>query len=176
MDRSSPKDPYPYWGNGSGWVEFSEALQNNRESPGHSRFCPTPIFCVMHKRRAEDPKEARKRKKGTTYSIATLDPPNSSKRPVENIRVWDVSTSEQTGRVSATRRIVMHQHKGAPDQPEEQTTGKGDEGGGEAHVEEAGTLADSESSPEMEKPPQRRQRAKKASKSKGNDSGPNTQL
>jgi hypothetical protein len=124
----------------------------------------------MHKRRAEDPKEARKRKKGTTYSIATLDPPNGSKRPVENIRVWDVSTSEQTGRVLATRRIVMHQHKGAPDQPEEQTTGKGDEGGGEAHVEEAGTLADSESSPEMEKPPQRRQRAKKASKSKGNDS------
>ena len=122
----------------------------------------------MLKRRTPGPKAARKRKKGnTTYSIGSLDPPIDDKKAVEHIRVWDVSTSENTGRISANRRTVKHYRSVSPSQLEEPSTSKGPGGNEGGDAEDAGILGDSESLPGMAK---KRPKRKSTKAFKENDS------
>lgn len=102
----------------------------------------------MSKRQASNPKAVRKKKKGnTTYKISSLDPSDDEKMAVEDLRVWDISTSENTGRMTAKRRILKHYSKGLP--PEEPSRSqKYEEVKEVAYAEDAGILADSETSPE----------------------------
>jgi hypothetical protein len=128
----------------------------------------------MLKRRATAPKVPRKRKKaGASYKINSLNVPIDSKTTVEDVRVWDVSTSGRTGRVSASRRIVKHCHQD-PSEPGPSTS-KGDEEGEEVDVEEAGTLADSETPPEVVKRHKKQRRAR-AAKENDSVSGPLTPI
>lgn len=103
---------------------------------------------------------ARKKKRGgTTYGVSSFDPPDD-KMIVEDIRVWDVSTSKKTGRVSASRRTVEHHHTlGQPGGP---SMSRGDEEDEHAGVQDTGTLADSEAPPETVRKGQKRRRAKAA--------------
>ena len=104
----------------------------------------------MLKRQAGASRTVRKRKKGnTTYSVGSLDPPIDDKRAVEHIRVWDISTSENTGRISANRRTVKQYHQVSPSRPEGPSTSKKPEGNEGGDVEEAGILGDAESLPGM---------------------------
>ncbi|KAF9784809.1 hypothetical protein BJ322DRAFT_1021482 [Thelephora terrestris] len=107
-------------GNGPRWVEFSEHRRKGWEVPGSGRSRVSLNLPVMPKRERTAPKGLVKESEAVT---------------VEDVRVWDVSTSERTGRVSASRRMP--------------STIRENEEGGEVDVEEAGTLADSESPPEM---------------------------
>ena len=85
----------------------------------------------------------RDRKRGrTAYSIGTLDPPDDDDTS-EDVRVWDVTTSEGTGRVAASSREITLYHE-ALDQSEEPSTSVQSEVGVE---EEVGTFADSEAPP-----------------------------
>jgi len=121
----------------------------------------------MLKRRAGAPKTARKKKKGNaTYVTTALDPSDDEKVAVEDVRVWNISTSERTGRMMASRRTFKHYSQVSP--PEEPSTSK-EPGRAEevAGAEDPGILADSESSPETagkQRPKRKRVRAK------GNDS------
>jgi hypothetical protein len=117
--------------------------------------------------RAAAPK-TRKRKKGnTTYAIGSLDPPGDNKVAVEDIRIWDVSTSERTGRVSARKRTVQHHRQVSPSQLQEVSTSSGAPGIESTTVDEAGIFADSESPPEVAS---KRPRKKRANAQKDNDS------
>ena len=113
------------------------------------RFLDTPevfIPLAMLKRRVAAPKTVRKRKKGnTTFTSGSLDPPIEDEMVVEHVRVWDVSTSENTGRISANRRTVKHYRHVSPTRPEESLTKTNPEGDEGNNVEEAGILGDSES-------------------------------
>ena len=121
----------------------------------------------MLKRQTAPPKGPRKRKRGSTsYTIGSLDSPEDKGTTVENIRIWDISTSERTGRVSASRRSIKH-YQEAPSELEEPPSSKENEEVGGASIEEAGNLADSESFPEAV---QRRQTGKRAKANKKNDS------
>jgi len=128
-----------------------------------------PILHIMLKRRTSGPKTVRKKKKGnTTYAFTSLDPPN--KKPVvEDIRVWNISTSETTGRITANRRTLKHYHQAPPSLPEEPSTSK-EPGGVEeaADVEEPGNLADSESPSKIVR--KRRPKRKRVRAVKENDS------
>ena len=142
----------------------SPSLIHHGQGSGHSRAFT--ILIVMLKRRTAAPRVARKRRRGkTTYAVGTLDPPDD-KTVVEDIRVWDVSTSERTGRVSASRRTVKHCHE-APGQLEQRSTSKENEGGKDFNVEGAGATADSTPSPETVK---MRQKQKHVAGTKENDS------
>ena len=69
----------------------------------------------MSKRSAVDSRPLRKRKKaGASYASISIDGPNGRAVKVEDIRVWNVSTSEATGRVSATRRTHKHLYESLP--------------------------------------------------------------
>ena len=102
----------------------------------------------MLKRRTDGPKTARKKKKGNaTYALSSLDPISEDEAATEDVRVWDISTSEKTGRVMASRKTLKHYRQVLPSPPEEPSTSEklgGVEGG--ADVEDAGVLADSEDS------------------------------
>ena len=104
----------------------------------------------MLKRQASAPnKNARKKKKGNaTYTMASLDPTDDDGRVVEDIRVWDISTSETTGRVRASRRTHKHYSQASSSLPGGSSTnkklGEGDEE--VASVEDTGNHADSETS------------------------------
>ena len=128
-----------------------------------------PILLAMFKRQNNAPKPARKRKKGnTTYQISSLDPPDDE-MAVEDLRVWDVSTSEKTGRVTAKRRTLKHYHQAPPSIPEEPPTCENPEGGEDVtNVEDTGALADSESP--LETVNKRRPKRKRKKVSKENDS------
>lgn len=104
----------------------------------------------MLKRQTAAHKTVRKRKKGnTTYSIGSLDPPVDNKTIVEEIRAWDVSTSQRTGRVSASRRTIKHYHQVSPSELENSLTSKQPEEHEDANIEEVGILTDPESPPEI---------------------------
>jgi hypothetical protein len=63
----------------------------------------------MSKRSATGSRPSRKRTKGgASYGIMDIDPPDVPPGEVEDIRVWNVTKSEKTGRVSATRRNYQH--------------------------------------------------------------------
>lgn len=114
-------------------------------------------------------KASRKRRKGnTTYQTSTLDPIDDDKSVVEDIRVWDVSTSEKTGRVTAKRRTLKHHSQVSSNLHNELLTNEKPGGDAEAtSVEETGILADTEFSEMVDKPRPKRKRAKVA---KENDS------
>lgn len=100
----------------------------------------------MLKRPAKGPKTARKKKKGnSTYALSSLDPSDDDedKVAVEDVRVWDISTSEKTGRMTASRKTLKHYSLVSP--PEEPSTSK-ELGGVEENpsAEDPGNLADSE--------------------------------
>jgi hypothetical protein len=102
----------------------------------------------MLKRRANAPKTARKRKKGNaTYATTSLDPTDDDKMVVEDVRVWDISASEKTGRVTGSRRTLKHYHQASASLPEEPSMSGGPGGAEEiANTEESGIFADTESS------------------------------
>ena len=124
----------------------------------------------MLKRQNTAPKPARKRKKGnTTYQISSLDPPVNDKISVEELRVWDVSTSETTGRITGKRRTLKHYHQVSPSVLEESPTRKIPEGSEDVeNDEDTGVLTDSE--PPQELVNKRRSKRKRANVSKENDS------
>ena len=123
----------------------------------------------MLKRRANAPKATRKKKKGNaTYALDSLDPISEDEMAVEDVRVWNISTSEATGRVMANRRTLKHYSQVLPSPPEESSTSE-KLGGieGNADVEDAGVLADSETSGIVKK---RRPKRKRVRVHKENDS------
>ena len=124
----------------------------------------------MLKRQNAAPKPARKRKKGnTTYQVSSLDPPVNDKIVVEELRVWDVSTSETTGRITGKRRTLKHYHQVSPNLLEEPPASKIPEGSEDVeNVEDTGVLADSE--PPQELVNKRRSKRKRANVSRENDS------
>ena len=68
------------------------------------------------KRNMADARLARKRKKaGASYGVVDLDALTRPTEKVEDIRVWDVTMSETTGRVSGTRRNYKHTYKVSPE-------------------------------------------------------------
>ena len=61
----------------------------------------------MTKRNTADPRPSRKKRKGASYAAIDLDAPDDLQE-VENIRVWNISTSARSGRASATRKNHKH--------------------------------------------------------------------
>lgn len=115
----------------------------------------------MLKRSKDVAKTGRKRRKkgDATYQISTLD--QIDKSVVEDIRVWNFSTSERTGRITAKRRILKHQSQGSSGLPDEPSTSKPPGCDVEvAHAEETGILADIESSEVVDKPRPKRKRTR----------------
>ena len=116
----------------------------------------------MQKRRASGPKTARKKKKGNaTYALASLDPISEDEVAAEDIRVWNISTSEATGRVMASRRTLRHHRQVLPNSLEGPSISETPGGAGEsADIEDVGVLADSESSKKIkgQRPKRRRVR------------------
>ena len=108
----------------------------------------------MLKRAKDVAKTGRKRRKGnTTYQISTLNRIDDDKSVVEDIRVWDISTSEKTGRVMAKRRTLRHRSQVSSSLPDEpSTSGKPGSDAEVTNVEETGNLADTESSGTVDKP------------------------
>ena len=120
---------------------------------------------IMLKRRADGPKTGRKKKKGNaTYASTSLDPTDDEKQVVEDIRVWNISTSEKTGRLTASRRTLKHYHEAQPSLSEEPSTSK-KLGGVDA--EDTGALADTQSPKTVGK---RRWKRKRVRLVKENDS------
>lgn len=116
----------------------------------------------MLKRQAAAPKRVRKKRRGgTSFTISSLDPTNDDKMLAEDIRVWEVSTSQRTGRVSASRRTIKHYHE-AVNQPDQPSASKESGEHGESNADEAGILTDAENSPEMVKSHEKRRRTKVA--------------
>jgi hypothetical protein len=75
----------------------------------------------MSKRNAAGSRLARKRRKaGVSHAAIDLDASDEDK--VENIRVWNVTKSETTGRVSGTRRNFQHVYKSSPEPLGEETS------------------------------------------------------
>lgn len=137
--------------------------------PGHWHSLAFPIFPTMLKRQANGPKAARKKKKGNaTYSLDSLDPPSEDEMPTEEVRVWNISTSETTGRVMASRRTLKHPCQALPSPPEELSMGEKSGGVEEpVDVEDPGADADCESSNVVKK---RRPKRKRVRVLKENDS------
>ena len=96
----------------------------------------------MLKRQATGPKTARKKKKGNaTFSTTSLD----DDADTEDVRIWNVSASKNTGRVNATRTTLKHLYQPPNEIPSVDEGSWVDETA--ADVSDAGILADSESPP-----------------------------
>lgn len=68
----------------------------------------------MSKRTVTSSRQSRKRKRaGVSYSVVDLD---ESPDKTEDIRVWDVTMSTTSGRVSATRKNYQHSYA-SPQEP-----------------------------------------------------------
>jgi hypothetical protein len=100
----------------------------------------------MLKRQGSGSKAVRKKRKGNaTFESYNFNPNNKT---VENVRVWDISSSEKTGRIKASRRTLKHYSQLPPS--EESSTSK-NPGRTEVNVtevnalKETGVLADAES-------------------------------
>ncbi|KAF9643123.1 hypothetical protein BDM02DRAFT_3192169 [Thelephora ganbajun] len=120
----------------------------------------------MLKRQTSGPKTVHKKRKGNaTYSVASLDPIDDNK-VVENVRIWDISTSKSTGCMTVSRKTLKHYSQVSL--PEEPSTTKKPGGVEEdVHVEDTGILADSESPSE---PVEKRPKRKRVRAVKENDS------
>jgi hypothetical protein len=105
----------------------------------------------MLKHSKGEAKTGRKRKKGNaTYQILTLDPIDEDKSVVEDICVWDISTSDKTGHVTVKRRTLKHHSQVSSSSPDNPSTSKEPRGDAEvACVEETEILTDIKSSSEM---------------------------
>lgn len=124
----------------------------------------------MLKRPANDPKRARKKKKGNaSYTSSSLDPTPEEKMVVEDVRIWNTSISEKTGRIRGTRKTHHHFHQPSPSPPEGLSMGEGS-GWVEdtAGAEDSGHLADSELPPVTTD--KRRPKRKRVKTLKQNDS------
>ena len=130
----------------------------------------SPIPLAMYKRPGDAAKTGRKRRKGnTTYQISTFDRIYDDTNTTEDIRVWDVSTSEKTGRVTAKRRTLKHHSQVSSSLPgEPSTNGRPGDDMEVVHAEDTGALADTESSSEMVK--KLRPKRKRTGVARGNDS------
>ena len=70
----------------------------------------------MSKRSASEYRLARKRKKdGASYASVDLDALVRRGKKVEDISVWDVSMSEKTGRITASRKNYRHVYQSPPE-------------------------------------------------------------
>lgn len=121
-----------------------------------------PPLIIMPKHITVARVTARKRKRGgTRYPIASLDPPDEREVAVEDVHVWDLSTSSRTGRVLASKRTVLHHHQALSKLGEPPTSNQ-EEVSEVAGVEESETLATSENPSESR--PQRKQKRPKPNK------------
>lgn len=69
----------------------------------------------MSKRNANEYRLSRKRRKeGASYARVDLDALTRRRDKVEDVRVWNVTMSETTGRVSASRKHRQHVYEGPP--------------------------------------------------------------
>jgi hypothetical protein len=127
-----------------------------------------PRYSLMSKRQTSNPGTVRKKRKGnTTWKTSSLDPSDDEKMTAEDVRVWDISTSENTGHMTARRKNLKHYSKALP--PEGPSTRrKQGEVGEVACVEDAGILADSETVPQTTY--KQRQKRKRVRTVKENDS------
>ena len=99
------------------------------------------------KRQATDSKTVRKKKRGrTTCKISSLDPSDDKKVATEDVRVWNISTSENTGRITARRKVLKH-YSTVPPPEQPSMSQKQVEVNEVAYVEDTGILADSETPP-----------------------------
>ena len=116
----------------------------------------------MLKRQASGLKPARKKKKGNaTYTVTSLDPAPKDKMAVENVRVWNMSISEATGRIGGTRKTRKHYRQVSPGPSGEPSTSERPGGAeGTADLEDPGVFADSESPPEVVKQRPKRKRVR----------------
>lgn len=74
-----------------------------------------PCHLPMSKRNAADSRLARKRRKeGVSHAVVDLDAMTGRSERVEPIRVWNITTSGTTGRVSGTRKILNHVYESSP--------------------------------------------------------------
>lgn len=70
----------------------------------------------MSKRIAAGSRPSRKRRKaGASYASIDIDGTDGFSGKVEDVRVWSVTTSEATGRVSATRKTHRHVYESPPE-------------------------------------------------------------
>lgn len=116
----------------------------------------------MLKRQTSGTGTVRKKKKGNaTYSSSSMDSASKGTNVVENIRVWNISTSDKSGRVLANRKTFKRYSEVSPSEIPLASVNPG-------AVEETGALADSESLPEtVEK---QRPKRKRVQTVKENDS------
>ena len=124
------------------------------------RSLALPLLLIMLKRWTDAPKAPRKKKKGNaTYALSSLDPASEDDTTVEDVRVWNISTSETTGCVMASRRNLKHYRQVVPCPPEVLLMRKG---GVEecADAEDAGVLADSEDREPVKKQRPKRKRVR----------------
>ena len=113
----------------------------------------------MSKRYAAGPLRPRKRTKGSSYASVDLDLPDERLKDTEIIRVWDVTTSKTSGRVSATRKTHLHVNEGVSKPTREEQT---------PIVEDVGTPTDHE--PNKRPPTKRVAKRRKQRIVKENDS------
>jgi hypothetical protein len=127
-----------------------------------------PHYSLMSKRQTSNPGTVRKKRKGNTmWKTSSLNPSDDEKMTAEDVRVWDISTSENTGHMTARRKNLKHYSKALP--PEGPSTRwKQGEVGEVACVEDAGILADSETVPHTTY--KQRQKRKRVRTVKENDS------
>ena len=76
----------------------------------------------MSKRHAAGQPRPRKKNKRSGYASVDLDPPDERPDEVEFIRVWDVTASKTTGRISATRTTHLHVSEGVSKLTHEEPT------------------------------------------------------
>ena len=97
--------------------------------------------------------------------MASLDPSDDEKAVVEDIRVWEVSASNKTGRVTASRTTLKHHQRASPTLPKVTPVTKRPE---VTDIDDVGALTDSESPPKMVK--KKRRKRKRVRVHKENDS------
>lgn len=119
----------------------------------------------MSKRYIVGSSRSRKKRKGSSYASVDLDLPDEHHDKVEMIRVWDVTASKSTGRLSGTRKTHRHVNKGVSKPSRKETT---------PVVEDVGGPADYEPSEHPPAKPVPKRRRKKATKE--NDSVSNEQI
>ena len=120
----------------------------------------------MSKRHAAGSSRSRKKSKRSGYALVDLDPPDEHPEEVEFIRVWDVTTSKTTGRISATRTTHLHVNEGVSKPTKEPAP----------NVEDVGVFADHEPNRQSPTKPATKRRRAKTARKKENDSVSSMQI
>ena len=90
-------------------------LKKGREIGPPPCLTRPPCRLFMSKRNLAESRLARKRRKeGSTHATLDLDAMCKRSEDVESIRVWQMSTSETTGRVLGARRTLEHAYESSP--------------------------------------------------------------